>query len=91
MSKTEESPVPATNFDFNLQEYMDDLSSWKKISTNVTNDSFSEAVMPINALIVFLNLSLAIHTCTNGFLTDSDDISSPPPTTSPVVTKPFSF
>ncbi|EFX77924.1 hypothetical protein DAPPUDRAFT_105533 [Daphnia pulex] len=36
VSKTEESPVPATNFDFNLQEYMDDLSSWNKISTNVT-------------------------------------------------------
>jgi hypothetical protein len=47
--------------------------------------------MPINAAIVFPNLSLAIHTCTNGFLTDSDDISSPPPTISPVVTKPFSF
>jgi hypothetical protein len=54
VSKTEESPVPATNFDFNLQEYMDDLSSWNKISTNVINDSFLEAVMPINATIVFL-------------------------------------
>jgi hypothetical protein len=46
--------------------------------------------MPINAVIVCPNLSLAIHICTN-FLTDSDDISSPPPTTSPVATKPFSF
>jgi hypothetical protein len=82
VSVTEASPVAANNFNFNLQEYMDDLSSRNKISTNVTNDSVSEAVMPINAVIVCPNLSPAIPTCTNGFIPDSADISfapRPPP------------
>ncbi|KAK4021741.1 hypothetical protein OUZ56_003650 [Daphnia magna] len=77
VSGTEATPVAANNF--NLQEYMDDLSSRNKISTNVTNDSVSEAVMPINAGIVCPNLSPAIPTCTNGFIPDSADISFPPP------------
>ncbi|KAK4003515.1 hypothetical protein OUZ56_005274 [Daphnia magna] len=68
--------IDVTNHINDLQEYMDDLSSRNKISTNVTNDSVSEAVMPINAGIVCPNLSPAIPTCTNGF---ELDLTPPPP------------